>query len=128
MEVDVHRLEQVMGNLVSNALKFMKQGEMKISLTTRNPEKAIITVEDQGSGISESDIPYVFDRMYTKGKTNQTKGHGLGLAISKEIITAHNGDIWVESKEGFGSRFSFSMNVFDADVTDQDKEIFELSK
>lgn len=110
--VDVKRMEQVMNNLVGNAMNYTKEGEISISLTLDNPREAIIAVEDQGSGIPASELPHVFDRFYTKRNKRKEKGHGLGLAISKEIITAHHGRIWVESEVGTGTKFTFSLQLF----------------
>nr|WP_240795367.1 ATP-binding sensor histidine kinase [Aquibacillus halophilus] len=112
VEADLQRMEQVMNNLVSNAIKHTKKGEIRISLSLESSSEAIIAVQDQGTGISPSELPYVFDRFYTNRNQSGEQGHGLGLAISKEIIDAHNGEIWVESKEGEGTRFSFSLKVF----------------
>ncbi|RDW16905.1 hypothetical protein CWR48_14940 [Oceanobacillus arenosus] len=128
VEVDVQRLEQVMSNLVSNAIKHTDQGGIEISLALEMDHgRAIISVADQGSGIPDSDLPYIFDRQYTKGFASNSQGHGLGLSISKEIITAHQGEIWVESEEGVGSRFSFSMNVFDTVTAGLELEADEVS-
>ncbi|MDY7044647.1 ATP-binding sensor histidine kinase [Virgibacillus sp. M23] len=111
VEVDVKRIEQVMTNLVANAIKHTKKGEIRIRLTVID-KQAIITVEDEGSGIPASEIAYVFERFYTNNSDKQMRGHGLGLSISKEIINCHKGEIWVESEEGVGSKFHFSLNVF----------------
>lgn len=112
VEVDVRRIEQVMNNLVSNAIKHTKKGGIRICLSLENTGEAVISVEDQGAGIPASELSYVFDRFYTKSNKSKEQGHGLGLAISKEIVTAHKGKIWVDSNEGEGARFSFSMKVF----------------
>ncbi|WP_175495358.1 ATP-binding sensor histidine kinase [Gracilibacillus orientalis] len=106
VEVDVIRLEQVMTNLVSNAIKHTDKGTIELALTISDSNQVIFSVQDEGSGISKSDIPYVFDRHYTKSKV---KGNGLGLAISEEIILCHKGRLWVESKEQKGTIFYFSL-------------------
>ncbi|WP_443127565.1 AAA family ATPase [Gracilibacillus sp. D59] len=107
VEVDVMRLEQVMTNLVSNAIKNTDKGSIEIALTIS--DQVIFSVQDEGSGIATSDIPYVFDRHYTKSRV---KGNGLGLAISEEIILCHKGRLWVESKEQIGTTFYFSLPIF----------------
>ncbi|MEC5423105.1 trifunctional serine/threonine-protein kinase/ATP-binding protein/sensor histidine kinase [Virgibacillus sp. C22-A2] len=112
VEVDVRRIEQVMNNLVSNAIKHTEKGEIRVKLSLEKLGEAIITVEDQGSGILSADIPYVFERFYTKTSSIKEHGHGLGLAISKQIIELHKGDIWVDSEEGAGAKFSFSIKTF----------------
>jgi len=110
VEADAGRIEQVISNLVSNAVKHTEQGKIRIHLSFRQKNEVIFSVEDEGTGIAESDIPYVFDRFFTKNKGKQ--GSGLGLAISKEIIAGHNGRIWVTSEKGKGSIFSFSLNTY----------------
>ncbi|WP_156289314.1 sensor histidine kinase [Oceanobacillus salinisoli] len=70
-------------------------------------------VRDQGSGIPELELPHVFQRFYTKENNSNSGSYGLGLAICKEIIEAHKGKIWVESKEGEGSTFGFTLPTFD---------------
>ncbi|WP_226037828.1 ATP-binding sensor histidine kinase [Aquibacillus saliphilus] len=112
VEVDIQRIEQVLDNLVSNAIKNSEKGTIQISLSLENTSEAIFSVEDQGSGIKASEIAYVFDRFYTNYNQKKQQGHGLGLSIVKEIIEAHNGKIWVNSKEGSGATFSFSLKVF----------------
>ncbi|RCW76971.1 ATP-binding sensor histidine kinase [Saliterribacillus persicus] len=113
VEVDVTRLEQVMTNLISNAIKHTKKGAIEIGLTISKSQGAIFSIRDEGSGISHADIPYVFDRYYTK---SDHQGNGLGLAISKEIVNFHMGDFWVESKEKQGTIFQFSIPVYSVGV------------
>jgi predicted ATPase len=107
IEADVQRLEQVMTNLVTNAVTHGGKKEICISLSL-NGEQAMIVVEDHGAGIAEEDIPYVFDRYYTKS----TSGHGLGLVICKEIIKKHRGKLWLKSKLGKGTEFFVSLPVY----------------
>lgn len=114
VEVDVMRLEQVMTNLVSNAIKHTDIGTIEIALTILDANEVIFTVKDQGTGISKSDIHYVFDRYYTKSRG---QGNGLGLAISEEIILCHNGRLWVESKEQKGTTFYFSLPIFSDQIS-----------
>ncbi len=104
------RLEQVIVNLVDNAIKYTNQGEVKIS--ARKEDKTIrIDVEDTGIGIPEKDIPRIFERFYRvdKGRSREIGGTGLGLAIVKHIIQAHKGQIWVKSISGRGTTFSLSL-------------------
>ncbi len=109
VEVDVMRLEQVMTNLVTNAIKHTDTGTIEIALTISDANEVIFAVRDEGIGISKSDIPYVFDRYYTKSRG---QGNGLGLAISEEIILCHKGRLWVDSKEKKGTIFYFSLPIF----------------
>ncbi|SES16002.1 serine/threonine protein kinase and signal transduction histidine kinase with GAF sensor [Gracilibacillus ureilyticus] len=119
IEVDVMRMEQVMANLVSNAVKHTESGTIELVLSISDTEDAVFSIKDEGDGIARADIPYVFDRYYTKRAAG---GNGLGLAISKEIIACHNGEIWVESTEGEGSIFAFSIPIADETVYDQVEE------
>ncbi len=103
---DRYRLEQVLKNLVTNAIKFTDQGS--ISIMAKEEEKQIlISVEDTGIGIANAELKKIFTKFYQAYTSNDRKseGTGLGLFICKEIITKHNGKIWAESKSGKGSKF-----------------------
>lgn len=85
------------------------------SSNTNEKLNIIIQISDNVKGISKEDLPYVFDRYFKAGsRTSETlvKGTGLGLAIAKEIITSHNGRIWVESILGEGSSFFIELPIF----------------
>ncbi|MCB9113007.1 MAG: PAS domain-containing protein [Anaerolineales bacterium] len=114
---DENRLEQVMSNLVSNALKYAPEGEIKITGTVL-PEQVIVCVSDEGPGIDPKDLPHIFDRFYrSTNAVKQTKGAGLGLYLARAIIEAHGGRIWAESANGStqrpkpdsGARICFSL-------------------
>jgi signal transduction histidine kinase len=106
---DETRIEQVLSNLVSNALKYAPEGEILISSQVR-ADVVIICVSDEGPGIAPGDIPFIFDRFYRAPEAVRlTKGAGLGLYLSKTIIEAHNGRIWVDPQEGKGGRICFSL-------------------
>ena len=105
---DGKRLHQVIFNLLSNAVKYSADGgNINISLKDSGHETAVLIVEDEGIGISEEDIPLIFERFYRTdiSRNRKTGGAGIGLTIVKAIVHAHNGKIIVESKEGKGSRF-----------------------
>ncbi len=110
---DHARMEQVLTNLIDNAVKFNKPGGF-IKFSGKNSENRIeIVVEDSGIGIPASDVPRIFERFYRvdKARSRELGGTGLGLSIVKHIIELHHGTIGVESAEGFGSKFWFSLPV-----------------
>ena len=111
MRADKARIEQVFINLIDNAIKFNKEkGFIKVYAQEINGKTKIV-VEDSGIGIPEKDIPRIFERFYRvdKARSRELGGTGLGLAILKHIVELHKGDIGVESAEGFGSKFWFSI-------------------
>lgn len=112
--VDSLRINEVMSNLLSNAIHYTNSGgKIKISVERKGSE--IIThVADTGQGIPEEAIPHLFTKFFKiSGPLEQgSKGTGLGLYIAKSIIDMHHGRIWVESKLGQGSTFSFSLPVY----------------
>ena len=94
------RLEQVFGNLISNALSFIpeKNGQVQITAEKRK-NNIIVSVEDNGPGIPDNKVEEIFSRFYTERPHENYGGHsGLGLSISKQIIDAHDGEIWAENK------------------------------
>ncbi len=111
VEADRDRIEQVITNLVSNAIKFSPaKGEVGISLSAHN-DWVSCSVSDQGCGIKEEDLDRIFAKFQQLGPPQRGKGTGLGLAITHALVTEHKGKIWVESRAGEGSRFVFSLPV-----------------
>jgi PAS domain S-box-containing protein len=106
---DETRIEQVLSNLISNAIKYSPGGEIRISGEIR-PEQVIVTVSDQGAGIDPRDLPHIFDRFYRADKAvRHTKGAGLGLYLARAIVEAHGGRIWVDPQPDKGARICFSL-------------------
>ena len=108
---DPENVEEILTNLVDNAIKFSPQGGTITIKGESSENEALVTVADEGIGIPLRDQEQVFDRFYrvADDSTKSTKGTGLGLYICKTLIEAHGGRIWVESEAGKGSRFTFSL-------------------
>ncbi|MDQ0183877.1 ATP-binding protein [Cytobacillus sp. FSL W7-1323] len=105
---DPDRMEQVLTNLIDNAIRHTPEGG-QVTVVQRSNEKGLmIEVVDSGSGIPEEDLPFVFERFYKadKARTRGRSGTGLGLAIAKNIVDTHKGQITVQSKIGHGTTFS----------------------
>ncbi len=111
---DEERIQQVLTNLIINSLKYgIKKGVTEVSIEHTNDSKIWVRINDNGDGIAKEHLPRLFERFYRvdKGRDRGTGGSGLGLAIVKHIIEAHNEEIFVESKVGIGSEFSFSLSI-----------------
>ncbi len=107
---DADRVQQVLGNLVGNALKFTP-ATGRITVSARPDGGTVLfEVHDTGPGIDAKDLDHLFDQ-YWQARTNDSRGIGLGLAIAKSIVEAHGGRIWVESNPGAGSTFRFTLPV-----------------
>lgn len=111
VSVDQDQISQVMFNLISNAVKYTQNsGEIKITISETD-DSVIFSVEDNGIGIAEDEIPFIFERFYRadKSRNRNTGGSGIGLAIVKAIVTDHGGSIEVESRLNKGSCFMISL-------------------
>lgn len=110
---DYSKIQQVLYNLIDNAIKFSKQNSVIYCATTTNHDKVYVSVKDTGAGIPKSDIKKVFDRFYKSDSSRgrDKKGTGLGLSIVKEIIQGHGENIDVISTEGVGTEFIFSLPI-----------------
>ena len=109
---DQQRISQVFLNLVGNAIKFTEAGEVRIEATASN-DNFVVSVSDTGPGLSEADQQMIFEEFHqVDGSSTRKKGGtGLGLSIAKRIVEMHGGRIWVESTEGQGSTFWFTLPV-----------------
>lgn len=103
------RVEQMFIILLDNAIKYTDAGSVNVRVDW-DDEKASITVRDTGVGISQEDLPYVFDRFYKVDKAHSGKGSGLGLSIAKELLNRMGEEIHVESNRGEGSAFTFTVH------------------
>lgn len=101
---DEIRIQQLIYILLDNAFRYTNTGSITVRLKSL-PEAITITVQDTGVGISDSDLPFLFDRFYRGDHSREKGGTGLGLAIAKTIVEAHGGEIKVTSQEGEGSSF-----------------------
>jgi PAS domain S-box-containing protein len=110
VEADGERFQQVMSNLVGNAIKFTPSGGTITIAARQTGDDVIFSVADTGRGIPEEQLPKVFDRYWQSTRTDR-QGAGLGLAIAKGIVEGHGGEIRVESKSGRGTRVEFSLPV-----------------
>jgi two-component system, OmpR family, phosphate regulon sensor histidine kinase PhoR len=113
---DGPRVQQVMTNLVHNAIKFTPNGRVTLSAQTNHkkaPGQVTISIADTGVGIASEELPRIFERFYKsdRARTRSQGGTGLGLAIARHIVERHNGRIWVDSREGKGSTFYFSLPI-----------------
>lgn len=109
--VDKDKMSQVLNNLISNAVKYTDNyGNIQITVIQEN-ENVVITVEDNGCGIDDNDIQYIFERFYRtdKSRNRSTGGAGIGLTITRAIVQLHGGTIHVESKKGVGSLFKVTI-------------------
>lgn len=109
--VDKDKMSQVLNNLISNAVKYTDNyGNIQITVIQEN-ENVVITVEDNGCGIDDNDIQYIFERFYRtdKSRNRSTGGAGIGLTITRVIVQLHGGTIHVESKKGVGSLFKVTI-------------------
>jgi signal transduction histidine kinase len=108
IHVDMGRVLQALGNLVGNALKFTRPGgEVRVT-AARCGENVVFSVADTGSGMSPKDQRRVFDRFF-QARAGDSRGVGLGLTITKGIVVAHGGRIWLRSEPGRGTTFFFSV-------------------
>ena len=108
---DPERIQQVVRNLIHNALKFTPAGGQITILATPHEDEVHISVQDTGIGISAQDLPRIFERFYKSDRSRQSGGTGLGLAIARHMVQAHGGRIWVKSKEHKGSTFTFTLPI-----------------
>jgi PAS domain S-box-containing protein len=109
VQADNVRVIQVLGNLLRNAIKFTPEGGRIVVTAEERDGRFILSVRDTGSGIAPEHLDRIFDRYWQSADGSRARGTGLGLSIAKGIVDAHGGRIWVDSRLGEGSTFSFSL-------------------
>ena len=106
---DRGKVRQILANLLDNALKATAEsGEIGLSAEVQN-RFTKVNVRDTGAGIAQEHLPHIFERFYKVDRSRRDGGTGLGLSIVKHLVQAQNGEVWVESREGEGSTFSFTL-------------------
>ncbi|ALS75587.1 PAS domain-containing sensor histidine kinase [Planococcus rifietoensis] len=111
VEIDTDKLTQVIDNIISNALKYSPEGG-KVRFSVREKEgELLVSISDEGMGIPKENVERIFDRFYRvdRARSRAMGGTGLGLAISKEMINAHGGRIWAQSRYGKGTSIYFTL-------------------
>lgn len=111
IRADALRLQQVLWNLLSNAIKFSARHGRIVVRVEQEAERFVVSVEDDGIGIPESELPHVFERFrqVDGSPTRRFPGMGIGLSLARSLVELHGGAIWAESVVGHGSRFSFTL-------------------
>lgn len=110
--IDEEKVKRVFYNIVGNAYKYIDKDAGMIYIHVEGEEHVIwIHIQDNGTGIEESELPFIFDRFYRtdSSRNSKTGGTGLGLAIAKKVIEDHGGEIYAESEKGKGTKISFSL-------------------
>jgi len=123
---DASRAQQVVGNLVHNAIKFTPDGgKITVKAEAENEEAAVLFyVRDTGVGIPAIELPRIFERFYKTDRARSGGGTGLGLAIARHLVQAHGGQIWAKSKEGKGSTFYFTLPMAAEEVDQGETDDF----
>ena len=115
---DAEQMKRVINNIIGNSLKYMDKKHGIINIRILDVGDFVqIEIEDNGKGIGQKELPYIFDRFYrTDSSRNSSKGgSGIGLSIVKKIIEDHGGKIWATSKEGIGTEIHFVLRKTTAD-------------
>ncbi|MDD6386547.1 cell wall metabolism sensor histidine kinase WalK [Lactobacillus equicursoris] len=111
IEIDTDQMMRVIDNIMNNAIKYSPDGGTITVRLQQRQNQVLLSIADQGLGIPRKDLSKIFDRFYRadKARSRAQGGTGLGLAIAKEIVNAHGGKIWADSREGHGSTFYISL-------------------
>jgi len=112
LEIDPDRIEQVMFNLLDNAIKYSRPGgSISVNLANKDKTSVLVEIKDEGIGIAAKDLPRIGERFYRadKARSREEGGSGLGLVIARSLVEAHGGKLWVESPENEGTVVSFTL-------------------
>jgi len=109
LNIDKNEIKRVIRNLLSNSITYTPKGGSINVNAENNDQEVIISINDTGKGIAESELEQIFDRFFSKARKFRKVGTGLGLYLSKQIVEKHGGKIWAESNLGEGSTFYFSL-------------------
>lgn len=109
--MDKDKMTQVLDNIISNAVKYSPEGGMICVSVEKQRYQLLVSIQDEGIGISYDKVDRVFDRFYRadKARTRKLGGTGLGLAIARELVEAHHGRIWAKSRQGKGTTIYFTL-------------------
>lgn len=107
LHVDINAYIRILNNLTQNVITHSGANKM-FFIQAESAEQVVITISDNGKGISENDLPHIFERMYQCDNSRSASGNGLGLAITKELVSVHKGTIRAESTQGTGTAFHIS--------------------
>ncbi len=120
VDIDPDKITQVLDNIISNAMKYSPEGGKICFYLDELVDKIQVSITDEGVGIPKENLANIFERFYRvdKARTRQLGGTGLGLAIAKEMIEAHDGEIWAESEEGVGTKIFFTLPLENAQEDD----------
>ena len=124
IRADPLRLQQVLWNLLVNAIKFSRRHGRVVVRVEREAERYLVSVEDDGIGIPTSELPHVFERFrqVDGSPTRQHAGMGIGLALARSLVELHGGTIWADSVVGKGSRFTFTLPIRPGDRRSGEQE------
>jgi signal transduction histidine kinase/HAMP domain-containing protein len=113
VQADALRLQQILWNLLANAIKFSRRHGRVVVRVDREPERYLVSVEDDGIGIPAGELSHVFERFrqVDGSPTRQHAGMGIGLALARSLVELHGGSIWADSVVGKGSRFTFTLPI-----------------
>jgi signal transduction histidine kinase len=118
VNADKGRLNQLLSNLLDNALKFTKEGNIIIAAKKQKDDEVIVSIKDSGTGID----PEILPRLFTKFATKSEQGTGLGLYICKNITEAHGGRMWAEANPEGGSTFYFTLSIVKSDKIEESEK------